>query len=286
VYDVFLASIIDLSQRLNVMGITNGSDPAVMAQLRARRRPLFDHLARTAEHFWIAEQAGQAVGYARSILREGVRELTEFFVLPGLQSAGVGRELLARAFPAEGARHRLIIATLDTRAQARYLKAGVYPRFSTTYVSRSPEARTWNSDLLIESMPATAETLTALGAIDRLVLGHRRDVEHEWLLMEREGYVYRRGGAVVGYGYLGVNPGPFALLAADDYPTVLAHAETQAAQRGAKEFGVEVPLINRAAVDYLLARGFQLDPFFTVVMMDKPVGKFENYLFTSPPFFV
>ena len=72
-------------------------------------RPLYDHLARTGEHFWIAERDGESIGYARSVLRDGVRELTEFFVLPGHQSAGLGRELLSRAFPTEGARHRVIV---------------------------------------------------------------------------------------------------------------------------------------------------------------------------------
>jgi len=101
-YQVFRASIIDFGERTGVMAITGGDDPTVLEKLWNRRRGLFEHLARTAEHFWLAEDAGQILGYARSIKRGGVRELTEFFVLPGQQSAGVGRELLARAFPSEG----------------------------------------------------------------------------------------------------------------------------------------------------------------------------------------
>ena len=78
---------------------------------------------RPATRWWFAEDeaTGEAIGYARSILRDGVRELTEFFVLPEAQGAGVGRGLLARAFPADGARHRAIVATMDPRAIARYL---------------------------------------------------------------------------------------------------------------------------------------------------------------------
>jgi GNAT superfamily N-acetyltransferase len=103
VFKIFATSITDLSRRLGVMAITEGDDPAVQAELWQRRQPLFEHLARTADQFWLAEQAGQAVGYARSIVRAGVRELTEFFVVPDQQSAGVGRELLARAFPPDKA---------------------------------------------------------------------------------------------------------------------------------------------------------------------------------------
>ena len=90
----------------------------------------------------------------------------------------------------------------------------------------------------------------------------------------------------MGYGYLGTEvAGPIALLDDGDFPAVLAHAEHEVSTRS-EEFGCEVPMINRAAVDYLMARGFQLDSFFTFFMSDEPFGKFENYLFTSPPFFM
>jgi hypothetical protein len=42
---------------------------------------VFDFLARSGEQFWVADQDGQLVGYARMILHDGVREFTEFFVL-------------------------------------------------------------------------------------------------------------------------------------------------------------------------------------------------------------
>jgi GNAT superfamily N-acetyltransferase len=285
VFQIFLSALLDLSQRLGVMAITGGNDPDVLERLWATRRPLFEHLALTAEHFWIAESGGQAVGYARSILRDGVRELTEYFVLPGRQSAGVGRELLARAFPAEGARRRVIIATTDVRAQARYMKAGVYPRFPNYYFSRPPEAVTVTTDLTFEPVSASPEVLSRLAALDATVLEHRRDVDHVWLLENRQGYLYHRRGEAHGYGYIGPGSGPFALLKQDDFPAVLAHAETEAAAHGFP-FGVEVPMINRAAVDYLLARGCQMDAFISLFMSDEPFGRMENYLLPSPPFFV
>ncbi len=65
---------------------------------------------------------------------------------------------------------------------------------------------------------------------------------------------------------------------------MLAHAESKAAAQGQEEFGLEVPMINHVVVDYLLARGFRLDWFMAMLMSDKPFGKFENYIVTSPPF--
>src|SRR5262249_9323130 len=119
----------------------------------AQEQALFEHLASTADEFWIAEEGGAtgstgaAIGYARSIRRDDMRELTEFFVLPGNQSAGVGRELLARAFPAEGVSHRSIIATTDPRAQSRYLRAGVNPHFPIYYFGRKPQTALEPTDL-------------------------------------------------------------------------------------------------------------------------------------------
>jgi hypothetical protein len=283
-FKVFQQSIMDLSQRLGVMAVTGGQDPAVLERLWERRRSMFEHLARTAEHFWLAEKDQSVIGYARSIARDGVRELTDFFVLPGEQSAGVGRELLTRAFPADGATHRLIVSTIDARAFVRYLKSGVYPRFPSYYFSRAPEPISMITDLSYEPISASPESLDALGKLDKAILGYRRDVDHAWLLENRRGYLYYRGSQPVGYGYVGSSNGPFAMLDGDDFPAILAHAEREAVD-GGYEFGVEVPMINRTAVNYLLARGFRLDSFFAFVMSDAPFGKFENYIFTSPPFF-
>jgi hypothetical protein len=65
---------------------------------------------------------------------------------------------------------------------------------------------------------------------------------------------------------------------------VLARGETAAAARHEAEFGVKVPLVNRAAVDYLLGRGFRLDDGPLLFMSDEAFGSFENYVVASRPF--
>src|SRR5213075_1928060 len=144
-------------------------------------RSLFEHLARTGEHFWIAEFDGQVIGYARSIQRDGVRELTEFFVLPSQQSAGVGRELLARAFPADGADHRSIIATTNPQSLSRYLRAGVSPRFPIFSFSRKPTTVNVDSDLVVEPITSLESVLSDLNQLDQNILGYKRGEDHAWL---------------------------------------------------------------------------------------------------------
>ncbi|GIK36633.1 MAG: hypothetical protein BroJett011_04660 [Chloroflexota bacterium] len=286
VFKLFEETLADLSRRLGSSEATSWQDPAALEQMWQERRSLYEHLARTTAHFWLAEKAGQLIGFSRSIRRDGMLELTEFFVRPDQQAQGVGYELLRRAFPAAGAARRSIIASTDIRAQVRYLKAGVYPRFPIYYFWRTPAAAPVATDLTFEPLTASPETLAALGELDRAVIGHRRDIDHEWLLTQRQGYLYYRQGQLVGYGYAGLRNGPFALLNPGDFPAVLAHAENDAAANGRGHFGLEVPMVNRAAVDYLLTRNFRLDSFIAIFMSDLPFGRFENYITTSPPFFL
>lgn len=286
VYEIFGAALFDLSERQGVMAITGADDPKVRAELWTRRRPLFEHLARTAYEFWIAEDDGQAVGYARSILRDNMLELTEFFVVPSVQSAGVGRELLARAFPLIENTHRVIVATTDVRALVRYLKAGVVPRLPEMYWTRAPQDVLVETDLEFVLTQNSPETLSQLAKLDRAVLGHTRAVDHLFLMETRTLYFYHRRGQVVGYGYLAPGSGPMAVLDAADFPAILAHAERHAFAQGLEEIGFDVPMINRAAIDHLLARHYELDAFVALMMSDVPFGKLENYVLTAPAFFI
>lgn len=284
VFQVFSKSIIDLGERTNVMAITGGNHPEVLQSLWQRRKFLFDFLAENAAQFWVAEQDGKIIGYARSIEHDGLMDLTEFFVLPDQQSGGVGRELLARAFPESDARYRVIVATMDERALFRYLSAGVYARFPIKYFYRKAEKVEVKTDLKIEPMQVDLH-LQDLDRIDKMIIGHSRGDIHRWVATTRSGFVYKRNGKVVGYGYVGEGTGPFAVLDENDFPAVLAHAENLMAEMGG-EFGAETPFINKGAIRYFLDRKYQIDSFTVLFMSNEPFGRFENYLCFSPIFFM
>lgn len=282
VFSVFEQALADLTRRF---GAARSAEPRNLEQMWDERRSLYEHLARTADQYWVAEREERMIGFVRSILRDGVRQLTELFVLPGEQSDGIGRELMERAFPTgEKSRYRSILATADARAQALYLKAGVYPRFPLYYFSKPPEVVEADSDLQFLEINPGSEYLRAIARIDRQLLGFSRDIDHEWLISQRHGFICLRDGKPVGYGYAGVRNGPFAVLDKLDISTVLSHAETLSAVCERSEFGLEVPMVNQVAVDYLLGRGFKLDTFIAILMNDHPTAKFENYIVTSPPF--
>jgi len=285
-FRVFEAAIDDLGRRTGTIANTTASETWAWDI----RQPLYDHLAATADEWWIAENdAGRVVGYARSMERDGTRELTEFFVHPAAQAGGIGRELLARAFRADGVKHRSIIATTDVRAVNRYLREGLAGRLPLAGLEAVPRAVALETDLVREPIVATERTLEALGAIDRAVLGFRRDVDHIWLATERSGWLYRRAGEAVAYGYHPVRPswgGPYAALEAADLPVLLADAESAAFEAGHATVSFDVALIAQTAIDHLLGRGFRVDPFLMLFFTDGPVDGLDRYVLTSPPFFL
>lgn len=292
-YDIFEATVDDLSRRMGYQANSTADDPDPWAV----RRPLWEHLSRTGEPAWLAiDDDGRPIGYARSILRDGERELTEFFVLPGHQSAGIGRELLDRSFPAgAGAAHRSVIATGDPRALGRYLKAGLEMRFPIVTFLGRPTTEVVPTDLELAPIEGSASVLAALDRVDRHVIGHRRSEDHRWLVDQRSAVVAWRGGRVVGYAYAGRFQGPIAALDPSDLAALLAWAASTAAatadssataETGSGEIGFDVPLTNVVAVRHLLARGYRLDPFITYYLSDGPAGRFDHYVVTSPPLFI
>ena len=285
-FDVFERTIDDLGRRTGAAANATADDPAAWDI----RRPLFEHLAATGDAWWIAEDevSSRAVGYARSIVRDGVRELTEFFVLPDTQSGGVGRALLARAFSADGARHRAIVATLDPRAIARYLRTGLDAHVAIIGLHGPPRLVTVATDLVREAIDPEAPPLEDLGRIDRAILDFQRDPDHAWLASQRPGWLYRRAGRAVAYGYHPSRPawgGPYAAVEAADLPVLLADGETAAAAAGHDDVTFDLPLTARAGLDHLLGRGFHVDPFVMLFFTDGPTDGLAGYCLTSPPFF-
>ena len=280
-FDVFLPSVQDLARRQN-----NPWDVEPEAQW-SRMKELFDYLAEHAAEWWIAEEegSGTAIGYARSVERGGLFELAEFFVHPDSQSAGVGAALLARAFPNDRGEVRVIIATTDVRAQARYYRAGTVARFP--FVAMVGKPRAIDPDPMVEFVPVTTDgrELDEVRRIESAVLEFDRGDELRWLAARRDGYLYRRSGEPIGFAFVGRNgSGPIAALEPSDQPAILAHAETRAAALEMDELSFEVPMVNADALRHLLDGGFRMDPFYTFLMSSRPFGRFDRYIAFSPPF--
>jgi hypothetical protein len=283
---VFLHAVQHLAYRI---GVDREYAPPSAADLDAGQATyglLMDHLAATADQWWVAEQDGRIVGYARSIVRDGVRSLTEFFVLPTAQATGVGRMLLARAFPAGGVRRRYIISTLDLAAQSLYVRAGVHHVCPLYTFLRQPAPRPKGTrppaDVSFAPITTEPDCLDTLDDLDRDVLGYARRVDHRWLAAHRTGFLARRGDRPVGYGYVAQLSGPFVAIDPAAMTGLLAYAEQTAYMLDLAEFGLDVPMHNHTAVDYLLGRGYRLSPFFCHLLCDDPGLDVRRQLLMAP----
>jgi GNAT superfamily N-acetyltransferase len=246
-------------------------------------------LAEHAAEWWIAEADGaeNPIGYARSIERGGLFELTELFVRPGHQSLGVGRALLERAFPAGRGEVRSIIATTDVRATARYCAAGTVARFPYFTLAGNPRPGGELGDLRAERL-TDADAAAAVTDIERAVLEFPRGPEElRWLVANREGTLFTRDGRSVGYAFITkAGAGPIAALDPDGLPAILGHVEARAVELGVERLELEVPGINVAAMRHLLGRGFIIDPWVNLLMSSRPFGQFDRFIGYSPPVFL
>jgi GNAT superfamily N-acetyltransferase len=163
----------------------------------------FRHVLETGE-LLVADAAADSaiVGFAGRIVRTGVAFLTDLFVAPDRQSAGLGSALLAAAFPPD-LPARCTLASTDPRAHALYTRAGMRPCWPSYWVRARPaELRT----LPVEGVEAVeaAPDDPALAAWDTAICGRMRPAEFAFWRAEYDAVPlwFRRVGETVGYGWI------------------------------------------------------------------------------------
>jgi GNAT superfamily N-acetyltransferase len=244
-------------------------------------------LASDPDGYFCAVEEGRIRGMVSALVRGRVWYLSMFFVLPGDQGRGLGRALLERALAygeARGAEIRCTWATLDPRAQARYVMAGMAPRWpiyrldaDAAAVARL-EARAGLDARVRERAcdPGAAEKLTAevFGDSRAADLAHWRGDGGVTVAIERGGalpaFACRRGDRI----------GP----AAGRDETALLQAVAAAAAAGAAGGGsvtMRVPGACASLLAALVGCGFRLgDP--TLFMASRLFGRPELYLPSGP----
>lgn len=284
IYRVLYLAVNDLARRIGADPI-----PGEVETSYARSEEIFTYLAGTTGEFWVAEGDDGVLGYARSIEHAGFFELTEFFVLPEHQSAGIGRRLLERAFPDDRGEIRVIVATTDVRALSRYAKAGMTARTVIASLIGPPQATdaSGSSALDVERVRATDPALAELANLDRRIAGFDRGLAIPWLAESREALLFRRDGRPTGYAFVAKGGvGPIGASEPDTLPAILDEVIRRAAALGAETVSFEVPMSNGAALRHLLRRGLTIDTFLTLLLSNREFGQIDRYVTFSPPVFL
>ncbi len=283
-HDLLWASATDLGRRHGTQ--VEGSSDDWWAGIESVHGFLAEHAA----EWWVAEapDTNEPIGYARSIERGGLFELTELFVRPGRQSKGLGRQLLERAFPVGRGEVRSIIATTDVRATARYYAADTVARFPYFTLSGRPRPDGTAGGLTVEAIGTDAAALETVTEIERAVLDFPRGSDElHWLAATRPGYLFEKKGAPIGFAFVAKGAvGPIAALEPADLPSILDRVEALAVAAGSDKLELEVPAVNEAAIRHLLGRGFHIDPWINLLMSNRPFGRFDRFIGFSPPIFL
>jgi GNAT superfamily N-acetyltransferase len=277
---VFLRSSADLGHR-------QGKTPP---PLRVRDMvPSLAHLQRTdPKGFQVAVQGGRVVAFASTILRGNTHFLSMFWALPTLQSKGIGRRLLTRAFEAPkppASAVRCVYASLDSRAQALYLKFGMYPR-GMFYLLRGTPQQSPRPKRPVDLVPVgepgkTSSKMLAVAAkYDRMFREARRDADIRFVttLPGARFFLVSARGSTIGYAVVTEKGrvGPACVVDAR-YSAGLAWAVKEAARSmGAESMSIIVPGVNSGALETFFEAGLKTE-FFGAWMSAKPVGAFESY---------
>ena len=278
---VFLRSATDLSRR-------HGNTPPQMRV--SDMASALAHLQKTDPRgFHVAVQDDRVIAFASTIVRGQTHFLSMFWALPSLQSKGIGRRVLARAFgrprpPANAV--RCVYASLDTRAQALYLKFGMRPR-GMFYLLRGAPRRSPAPKRAVELVPVgapgkvTARTLAIAARFDRTFRAARRDADIRFVmgLPGARFFVARAGRATVGYAIVNEKGrvGPAGVID-PRYSAGLAWSIKEAARKmGAENIFVVLPGVNHGAMDVFFRAGLRTE-FFGAWMSARPIGSFEGYM--------
>jgi GNAT superfamily N-acetyltransferase len=252
--------------------------------------PFMHHaLGTDPKGFVVAVVRGRIVCIGITILRGKTHFLAQFFALPGIQGQGIGRRVLARAFeepnpPADVI--RTVVASLDLRAQALYVKFGMIPRTLVyTVKGRPPRAQPASPIVLRQIGPAgrmTKEARDLAARFDVPLRGARRDVDHRFWADAVPGTRFleaRLRGRTVGYAILHGNGriGPVGVRDASRSHAVLSAVLARARDLRVRQVTAWIPGLNEGALRAALDAGLKVD-FVTVWMSSKDVGDLAAYI--------
>ncbi len=240
--------------------------------------------------FQVALVGGRVVCYAITILRGRTHFLAQFFALPGMQSRGIGRQVLTRAFaeprPPRGA-VRCLVASLDLRAQALYLKFGMQPRTVMYFVGGRPEPpgavqRQVELRQVGPTGRSTPRQRLLAARFDRALRGTTRDADQRFFLTVAPGsrfFEARVGGKTVGYlvlrGSGAIGPGGVAEGSLSE--DLFAAAVAKARGLGMKRVFAWIPGLNAGALRAAFAAGLEVE-FLTVWMASRDLGDLASYI--------
>jgi ribosomal protein S18 acetylase RimI-like enzyme len=281
---IVVASINDLTER-------HGFGP-----MGVSRPPNFQSfcLQDDAGGLWVAEDAGEILGFAWSWVCGDLWFLAQLFVSPGQQGRGIGQELLKRtldhAQKAGAANKALITFTFNTVSQGLYIRHGLFPRFPIYNFSVARErlmGRLRGAQLRCVPIENAASHLRSLAEIDARALGISREKHHKYLINDSatRGVMLCTGDHRIGYVYVTSDGqiGPLAVAQADDLGAAFTTALALAAESGSAQASAFLPGTCDTVLSLAVEHGMRIT-LPMVLMATRDFGGWTQYLPRNPGF--
>jgi ribosomal protein S18 acetylase RimI-like enzyme len=272
--ELVVASINDFTQRYDFGSIAASHPPNFQ---------LFS-LKDDADGLWVAEEAGEILGFAWSWICGDLWFLAQLFVSPGDQGRSIGNELLRRTFKhaeKSGTTNRALITfTFNTVAQRLYIRNGLFPRFPIYNFRVAREdlmGRLQGAQLRTVPLGEVASDLRNLAQIDARVLGVSREKHHKYLINDSEtrGVGLWAGDDCVGYAYVstGGHIGPLAVTKPNAVDAAFRTALTPAAESGSSQVSAFVPGTSETALRTAVEHGMHITlPMLLMSTRDLAIG--------------
>jgi GNAT superfamily N-acetyltransferase len=208
-------------------------------------------LAHDAERCWVAEVAGEVVGYTAAIIRDDTWFFSMLFIAPGAQGRGIGRALFELA--AEGAPPRRLTITdsIQPISNALYGRHGLLPL--TPLLPMRGESRVDEPSGLELGDPSPGD----LAAVDRAAYEFERGVDHAYWASQGQRRGWYRHGELVAYSYRWPD-GRIGPLAGVDPETAAAALRAELMVNG--PVTLEIPGSARALLTTALEAGLRIEP--------------------------
>lgn len=249
-------------------------------------------LADDPNGLWVAEDAGQMLGFAFSWVCGDLWFLAQLFISPNRQNQGIGHTLISRTMgqaQKRGASTKALITFAFNRAsQSLYIRHGIFPRLPVYFFAvpcdglRLPPERVRSATL-----SASSAHLRELDAIDAVALGVSRAKHHRYLLADTATnglLLYADNGDCIGYAYIaGGHVGPLAVTKQEAVVPALATALAFGAGAGAARVSAFIPGSCRGALSLAIASGMRIT-FPMLLMADRDFGDWSRYMPRNPGF--
>ena len=279
-----VGSINDLTER-------HGFGP--MASARSPNFQMFS-LRDDPDGLWVAEDAGEILGFAWSWVCGDFWFLAQLFVEPGQQGRGIGNELIRRTLDhakQRGATSKALITfTFNVVSQGLYIRHGLFPKLPIYFFRASRErlkASLPDAPLRHETIQDTTSHQKSLARIDAVSLGVPREKHHRFLFEDKgtTGVVLYDDRDCIGYAYINADGhvGPLAVARDDALGPAFATALRLAANGRSQGVSAFLPGSCDASLQLAIEHGMRIS-FPMVLMATRDFGHWTRYQPRDPGF--